>query len=45
MLDMLICAEYKCKIVKTQIHNQHLMQEQNICTYAMLKSQEHNIIC
>ena len=48
MLDMVNCAEqYKCTNVKTQMHNKHLMQEQNTCTYiviAMFKSLKHNII-
>ena len=34
MLGMFNCAEqHKCKIVKTQVYNEHLAQEQNICTY------------
>ena len=34
MLAMLSCAEqYNCKSVKTQMHNEHLMEEQHVCTY------------
>ena len=36
MLDMLSCVEqYKCKT-----HNEHLTQEQNVCTYNLAQKHE-----
>ena len=41
MLGVLNCAEqYKCKNVKTKMHNELLTQEESVCTYNLAQKPE-----